>query len=405
MELPSPSTAPDAIRTIATCLRHAVRASRLSQWSQRRAELLDALRQNYEKAPRDEFVVSLFPPVGDAENNESTYVASGPDMPALEAWRFDRIAYRPRRRVRLRGPQFSSLPESWSAEFYEQVSWPHEPVREGAHQFRLFLEIGRGKRSIQIPIHDALDPWPEREVKAKAPGGFPIPYCLKYEAHIVVDDRASLRTYCQWLTVYLAQRMYLTNEEEGRAIRSFFSSRRISLENARYVAYERMKRRFVQPMAGRVSFSNYFWKSSEAALRQVSWQEQELLVDPASPFIDLKTLRIKEPALHRAVLHRIKLGAVTPVDVVGRSCVRSNEVERVDEERTANAEARSKSPYSISQRSDWLHRMQASGITLGAARRKLARWINTRGLTSEQIELFLTDGARRHRLGAGTGTR
>lgn len=407
MELLKASSAPDAIRTIAAYLRESVRKAREKYWRELWTGTQAMLREHYERAPPDEIELpsgKIQPINAPTRYPGGKYVAPGPEVPLFDLGGYDQVFTRPRRLGRLLRDECEPLPSTWSALFYERVAWPVERLREGQHPFRLFLDVKRVNWTVTIPIHDALDPWTEPNFKAKAPGGFPIPVNVPFRGYIVVDDRTSLPTYCQWLTLYLAQRMYLTQEEEGCAMRAFFSSRSANLENARYVAYERMKRRFVQPVAGRVSFSNYFWKSSDAVLRENSWQEPAAPIDPTSPFIELKALRMTAPALHRAVLHRIKLGTVTPVDVRGRICVRHDEVDRVDQKRTANAEVRRKSPYSVSQRSEWLRRMQTSGITLGAARRKLARWVNESGLSAEQIDQLVRSGSRRQRIGTGTGT-
>jgi hypothetical protein len=383
---------------MASFLRDAVRETRTAKWKTLRVKVTEALRKAYEAADPDELVFPIIR-VGQARANGpgGTYYAGSPDLGVLEGYGHDQVATRARRQARLLAGRCASLPRSWSVRLFERLAWPSEKVREGA-EIRLFLEIERGDWKLEIPIHDAISPWRGQAFKARVPGGFPIPPTFPFSGYIVLDDKAPIKTYCQWLTVYLAQRGYLEVAEESSAVEAFFGSSRSDLRAARFAAYERMKRRFVQPPAGRASFSSYFWKASEAARREDAWHDRLEPGDLDSVWIDLKRLRYKEPALHRAVLQRLKKGTVRMVDVHGRPHVHCDEVARVEHERLANAQARSKAAFTPTQRAEWLRRLERTGLSKPAARRKLARWTNELGLDAVDIERVLSAGRVRKRV-------
>jgi hypothetical protein len=288
------------------------------------------------------------------------------------------------------------LPETWSAAVYEKYCWPPEQADPDwqRQSFRLFLEIRRGAHSFVLDIHDKRDPWVGATFKAKAKiFRFPTPLNLPVSTYLVYDDRLTNQTLCRWLGLLLAQRSFLTDEEEGEVIRAFFTHGMVDAANA-FLAYKRVKRNFLQPIGDRLSFPAHYGSTLRAIRREevfmTSGDSHQVGTD-AEDLVSLKLLRRQEPQLHRAILDRIAKGTIATTVVDRRIYVSAGAVTKVELARQANALKREPKRYP-KERRRWVTLMTRTGIKRKSAERKLKRWINTLGLSVEEIEASAVKG-------------
>src|SRR5262249_28280128 len=149
--------------------------------------------------------------------------------------------------------------------------WPiPEPTPLDQYPFRLFLEITRGQLVFRVGIHDARVPWKGPDFKARAPseGSFWF-FNVPISTYLVWGDEVSEKSICQWLTVILAQRKFLEQDEESECIRAYFGSGNAERNRLASLAYHHVKLHFLQPLAGRPGFSTYF----NSVLRGIRAQE------------------------------------------------------------------------------------------------------------------------------------
>jgi hypothetical protein len=202
-------------------------------------------------------------------------------------------------------------------------------------------------------------------------------------------------TLCRWLTVILAQRSLLTEREEEHCISSFFAGPENRGRDARLRAYADMKRRFAQPLGGRPSFPAYYARTVRgqiaADIAAENAGEPERWVDGSKVYYLLPSLRRKEPALHRAVLDRIRSGKVSTKDRRDGLSVSVEDLNQVDMERKHNAENRKPKAYP-DRRADWIEALMAKRLTKASATRKVKRWINTLGLSADEVKASIARG-------------
>jgi hypothetical protein len=299
-------------------------------------------------------------------------------------------------------PASALLPKTWKGKFYEKLQWPVEtkwgefPV----HPFRFFLEVQRGEgRRITLQIHDARDTWHGHKLRFSLRFlTFPIIPPPDLSTYIVFADGLKNETLCKWLTVLLAQRSMLTAEEEVCAVRAFFLKKSSKEERSvRLETYEFLRRRFFIPVGGNPSFPLYYQRTL-SMLRIKRRMELRSVESPVHDgMVSLKELRWIEPNLHRALLDRISQGKVKAVEEAKHLWVSQADVDRVDDERRANADLRQ--PKRLpGVRAGYVKRLIAKGMNRGSATRKLKRWINDLQLTEAEIEASIVRGrvVRRH---------
>ncbi len=406
--LPPPRTAISAIRGLEKLIREGTLYFRGQRAGELRAAALAKARVAYEAAPPDELVFPIGR-TGDAlKGPGGTLYLDRPDFNSDDGYGYDRIATRARRSILVVVPIQPALPESWSALFFERISWPLPVALEGQHLHRRFLRVEREGAVLDAPIHDATESWGGGEFKVRP---FPTGGPSKFTSYIVFADRIAEKTLYAWLTLYLAQRGFLTPNEETRTVAAFIAcapASRSLLLSAQLAAYERAKRRFVQPIAGRPSFGRYLQRNTQSILNEARGltfargsresggepaeslgenpEVEPVLLEPPSRLLEMGELRFLEPSLYRALLDRISKGQVEVVLCMGKRFVTAEDAVRVDQERQKNAEIRSKAPFGRDRRQVWERALIAQGASLSAARRRLARWINTFGMTDSEIE-------------------
>ena len=440
MKLPPAHTASDAIRSLASLIREGVVHSRTEPARQLKARAIAMLRESYEGDDLSEVIFPISRVGATDELPGSSVIAASPGVNLMpdETQGLDRLVLRPGFGARLIAPMTATFPATWSAQFYERVAWPPEQVSEGMQSHRFFVEIKRGGWKMVLPIHDTDDKWTGAEFKAKPPFPFPIELGFPFRGYVVIGNNMRDRTLCRWLTVYLAQRSFLTKDEEEDAFNAFFVDGRAILLSARWKAYDRIKRRFVQPIGGRPSFSTYLAAATSGLVKELRAEEQgwgddaknELTAedqargddaeneltgegqgwadeDDGEPttdeqgtrdhdtagsaavlghLVDLSRLRWQNPSLHRALLDRIDRGRVQCVALAGRTYIHANDVDGVDRERVANADDRRPKRFGPEQRAAWRRRLTAGGLSDSTAHRTVARWINHDVLTADEIE-------------------
>jgi hypothetical protein len=339
----------------------------------------------------------------------------------------------------LRHAEDGTLPPTWGARIYEEFIYP---PRDGggdqeSHPFRLFLEISRGNLTVTWPIHDMeRDLWLGPTFKAK-PFRIQLSTLLRrrLRTFLVYGDKLSERALHRWITVLLAQRALLTQEEEDAAVSDFFLGRSNDLSVAHLRTYRHLKSEFVQPIGGWPSLPALYnatlrWRkfesreqgadlqmrirrspngeyreddpveaiedastrSPEKYLQQVENQESEQQ-DKRVPdqYLKLKILRFREPNLYRALLDRIKRGRVQVHERNCERCVLTQDADAVEEERTANALARTPGRFRERQAA-WIDRLSARAEKRASAKRKVKRWCSDPTLSEQDIEASVAKG-------------
>ena len=157
-----------------------------------------------------------------------------------------------------------------------------------------------------------------------------------------------------------------------------------------------MKKHFLQPLDGKRNFPSYYnsvkkrktfesYRASHDAFPQERFEEGAL-------HYGVKSLRGSDPALHRALLDRIKQKKIEILHLDGE-WVRADDLETLDQERIANAEKRQPRNHSDPRkRAEWVKKLRAQGLDRSSAQRKLKRWMNTANLSANEIELSITKG-------------
>jgi hypothetical protein len=204
-------------------------------------------------------------------------------------------------------------------------------------------------------------------------------------------------TLRRWLSVLLAQRSFLTEEEEGQVVEAYFT-RGENDSGLSFTAYERVKRNFLQPIGDRPSFPVHYRMTLRAIRRADTFMTSE---DPEhfhpidsgeGRLVSLKGLRRQEPSLHRALLYRLAKGSIRPERINGRVYVAAGVVDEVEQARQENS--RSRLPKRLPHgRHRWIALMMRSGIKRRSAERKLKRWINVLGLSEAEIEASAAKGS------------
>jgi hypothetical protein len=227
------------------------------------------------------------------------------------------------------------------------------------------------------------------------------------------------------MALLLAQRMRLTEEEEAATIAAFFAGSP-SEQAARFEGYSRVKRIYLQPIGGKPTFPNYFNTTCRHFIRDQKFREgsgdRQILVEAAdtrqngyesieelglensdstllnsptvAPYIPLKQLRRSEPNLHRAVLQRHarkRIVAICRPEFGGEVCVSRADVDATELERVRNAELKRPRRFA-ERRAEWMQQLRTQGLSKAAAQRKLKRWMNTEGLSTQEIEESLRKG-------------
>jgi hypothetical protein len=418
-------------------VREGIQYFREAPAADRRAAALGQAQAEYEAAPLDELVLPITRTGEAVKGPGGLYYLGEADVPLLTAgYGYDGIALRARRSILLVAPAEADFPETWSALFYERVSWPPQPTAPGQHLQRRFLQITRLGRSLRIPVHDHREEWTGVPYKVRPLPGTAADQ-VPISGYIVLADSMSKQNLCAWLTMYLAQHRFLTPNEETHAVESFIARGRGigQARSARLLAYERARRRYVQPLRGEPSFPSYLKWATRGAIRdQVgesrslglelhaesndAWtvdsdedsydasepvwtdDDQEDSVEPpmesagSQPsLVELKSLRWSEPRLHRAILDRIRAGSVQVIELDGKEFVSAADAHRVDSERERNAAEHSKAGFDRRQRAIWEYALKrGQGLSRSAARRKLARWINEFLLSAEEISASIAQG-------------
>ncbi len=317
------------------------------------------------------------------------------------------------------------LPITWEAAVFEQYKWPPPEVDpdEPSQPFRLYMRIQRGPYRFRLPIHDQRERWLVPKFKVRLGVlRFPMPPAFHIGTYFVYQDGLRTTSICQWLTIILAQRGFLTEAEEGEAIKAFFVPGDQRGLSARLTAYERLKRTFVQPTGGWISLPALYQKTCRhliwadltqsegnpeatdaegevtlgplnlrAARPHLTNVHRDTPLDHPPLFISLRQLRCEEPALHRALLDRIRRGLLKTYVVRGGTSVSTLDADRVDEERRRNAER--KVPLRFpGRRTAWARRLSARGIKFKSAQRQIKRWINHLSLSEAEIEASVAKG-------------
>lgn len=399
MKLPPPTTAPSAISAICRIIRAGVTYSCGEQAATAGKHWTSELRRLFDETPPQEIGVTVHRVVRRRPlEPDPRSLRRAPRNGSVEGGQVERLVMRPRRTSRLLFPvpAEAQLPPSWSACTYEALAWPPREPLPDSHPFRLCLALARGQQTLIVPIHDAREPWRGPVFEGRLP---PLPFRQPFPeflGYISIDDKLSDETLCQWMTIHLAQRGLLTDAEEQSAFETFFMKGKSEFHLARWKAYERTKRRFVQPLRGLPgSFGTYYRR----AARCLEWELAEtdfagdvelgvnagLQMPLPSDFVALRDLRRYEPQLHRAILDRVHKGVIEIIAWDGLKGIRRSDADAIDEERRRNAAARERK-RPVEERERWLERMVGQGQKRDSARRKLQRWINTDGLTDEEIE-------------------
>jgi hypothetical protein len=262
-----------------------------------------------------------------------------------------------------------------------------------AHGVRFDLEV-RGDRKITIKVHDSKHKWlgPSLRFRLKYMK-FPMLPPFDINTYVVFSDGLSELSLCQWLTVILAQRYMLTEEEERYAVEGFFvkGSRTADEASVRLEAYEFLKRRFVIPVGGNPSFPLYY----QSTLRMLRVRRRVELRSVESPvhggLVSLKELRWIEPNLHRALLDRISQGKVAVVKQGKFLWVRKADADRIDDERIQNAAIRQ--PKRLpGVRAGYITQLVNKGMNRSSATRKIKRWINELQMTEAEINSSIAKG-------------
>jgi hypothetical protein len=222
---------------------------------------------------------------------------------------------------------------------------------------------------------------------------FPMLPPFDINTYVVFSDGLSELSLCQWLTVILAQRYMLTEEEERYAVEGFFvkGSRTADEASVRLEAYEFLKRRFVIPVGGNPSFPLYY----QSTLRMLRVRRRVELRSVESPvhggLVSLKELRWIEPNLHRALLDRISQGKVAVVKQGKFLWVRKADADRIDDERIQNAAIRQ--PKRLpGVRAGYITQLVNKGMNRSSATRKIKRWINELQMTEAEINSSIAKG-------------
>ncbi len=394
MELPPARTAPNAIRALGLTIRRGIEYARSKRAREAAAHWTNELKRVYEGSVAEEFPFAGAIAWRSGKCPLGTYDASGQSInlldPALQE--FGRIVAKPRRpaRVFFPTPAEADFPPTWGARVYESIGWPPEPTELGRHRFRLFVDFKRAAYNLTIPLHDPRDPWEGRTCRMRAPYGPPFSPSLPFLSYLVIDKGMSQLSLHRWLTVYLAQRLMLTSDEETSTFEAFFAGRSRESRGARFLAYEQTKRRFHVPVAGRASFPAYLRKVV-LGLEKEEKHAEPVLVGPG--LVALSQLRWSEPKLYRALLDRIENGTVPVIEVDGWRCVSVADASVVESERERNAAIRTRKRFR-DKRPGWIARLIARGETQGSALRKVQRWINTDLLSEEDVEASVAAGHR-----------
>lgn len=382
MTLPSPSTAPDAIRSLALLLREGVLHARTARMKGLRKRYWSQLKKDYERRS------SRFPPPD--LSGGGIVVKAAPAKWTLD---FPR-------------PEHFELPPTWEARFYESLEYPvpRKFISFDRHPFRLSLEVRRRSWEFTIYIHDTRERWLGPTFKTTFRFlRFPmLPHWAVTTYIAFQDDLSDVELY-RWLTVILSQRSMLSDEEEACAVGEFFvsGSRDDSEAEARSDAYRVLKSRFIQPIGGRPGFPEYYRKTLKMLRLQHTIETRSIRPLDVGDDISLKELRWSEPALHRAILDRIGHQRVEAVKRDNTLWVTREEAERIDLERIKNAEARQPKRFP-GRRLQWINELERKGENRASATRKIKRWMNTLHLTEAEIEASIAKGrvvrlpSRRH---------
>jgi hypothetical protein len=324
-----------------------------------------------------------------------------------------------------------ALPTTWTASIFEEYSWPPPHLDPECPQqpFRLFMRIQRGAFQFLLKIHDARDPWLPPRWKSRARVfKFPVPPTLPVSTFLVYADGLRTSWLCRWLTVLLAQRSLLTREEEDAAIMVFFAGKADLGRAARLEAYQRVRRTFLQPTGGWLSFPALYKKAykhiqaEHTSLLDGSYERESNFSQPddadlclegiwdeissesrrtkvrknlpsrlPSQYQSLKQLRRQEPLLHRALLDRIRAGRVQTIEMDGGSFVTFEDASEVERQRQENA-IRLATKRFPDKRVAWIGRLTSHGIKYKSAQRKLKRWINGLNLSEAEVEASVARG-------------
>lgn len=404
MELPPASTAPKAIRGLATIVRAGVEYGRTERARAAAGHWTGELRRLYEEAPEDEFSIPIYGkrPVDPCK----PYSVPGREAKSFDApFVVDRLVARGRRpgRVTFPEPADVELPSTWRAGVYERIGWPPEEVPSGRHRFRLFVDFARGEHRFTIPLHDDREPWGGPDHVLRAPFDPPFEPGVPFRSYLVLSPRLTDHWLHRWLVLYLAQRCLLTAEEESCCLSAFYAGGPRESRSTTLGAYLRAKRKFHFPLAGRACFPAYFSRTMRALDVDERYAEQEDAESLSASgdyrntslgnHVSLSRLRRSEPKLHRAILDRIKHKTVTTIEHHGTVYVPINEANKVENQRLLNAAVRHSIQFP-GRRQEWIRRLVARGACKAAARRKIARWINKDHLSEAEIEASVTAGHR-----------
>lgn len=375
MTLPPGSTAPEAIRCLARMVREGVAYGRGARMKSVRRFYKVQVRRLFKMQPRPMRRVALA-----RQAAAGIVFRRGPITVSCVYPR----------------PEGLSFPAAWSARFVERITFPviRKTLTYDQHPFRLSLEVQRGSRKIKIDVHDARDTWLGPTQKARL-RFFTPPWTppLAPGTYLVFGDYLSDASLRRWLTLLLAQRSMLTEDEEVDAVARFFvrGARDDEEKDIRREAFEVLKRRFFQPIGGRLSFPAYYHQTLKMLRVRQRVQEGNLFAFRDSALVSLGELRWSEPNLHRAILDRIATGKVKPVEQGGALWVSSAVAEEIENQRLRNARARQ--PKRLAgKRVGWINELVSKGERRASARRKVKRWINKLGLSEEDIRASIHHG-------------